>query len=71
MREADAMENIRRCLYENNKRGPVLVTRVIRDMVTRYVMAPHFLSLPIMMHLMVFPCQIHAPFICGAVNLLI
>lgn len=38
MREADAMEKIRRFLYENNKRSPVLVPRLIRDMVTRYVM---------------------------------
>lgn len=31
------MERIRRFLYENNKKAPVKVPRVIRDMVTRYV----------------------------------
>lgn len=30
------MERIRKFLYENNRRTPVLVPRVIRDMVTRY-----------------------------------
>lgn len=34
------MEKIRRFLYENNKKSPVLVPRVIRDMVSRYAM-PH------------------------------
>lgn len=38
IREANAMEKIRRFLYENNKKTPVLVPRVIRDMVSRYVM---------------------------------
>lgn len=38
VREANAMEKIRRFLYENNKKTPVLVPRVIRDMVGRYRM---------------------------------
>lgn len=32
------MERIRRFLYENNKKSPVLVPRLLKDMVTRYVM---------------------------------
>lgn len=36
VREANAMERIQRFLYENNKKAPVLVPRVIRDMATRY-----------------------------------
>lgn len=40
IREANAMEKIRHFLYENNKKSPVLVPRVIRDMVSRYIM-PH------------------------------
>lgn len=36
MREASAMEKIRTFLYKINRRAPVLVPRVIRDMVTRY-----------------------------------
>lgn len=40
MREAYAMEKIRRFLYENNKKTPVLVPRVVKDLVTRFVM-PH------------------------------
>jgi aarF domain-containing kinase len=38
VREANAMEKIRRFLYENNKKTPVLVPRVIRAMVGRYRM---------------------------------
>lgn len=38
MREANAMEKLRRFLYENNKKTPVLVPRVVRDLVTRFVM---------------------------------
>ncbi|XP_021681040.1 protein ACTIVITY OF BC1 COMPLEX KINASE 7, chloroplastic isoform X2 [Hevea brasiliensis] len=38
MREANAMERIRRFLYENNKKSPVLVPRVLKDMVTRRVL---------------------------------
>lgn len=36
------MERIKRFLYENNKKRPVLVPRVIRDMVTRYVIIQQF-----------------------------
>jgi len=32
------MERIRKFLYENNRKPPVFVPRVIRDMVTRYIM---------------------------------
>lgn len=32
------MQRIRKFLYENNKKSPVLVPRVIHDMVTRYIM---------------------------------
>ena len=32
------MERIRKFLYESNKKTPVLVPRVIRNMVTRYMM---------------------------------
>ncbi|THG08273.1 hypothetical protein TEA_023880 [Camellia sinensis var. sinensis] len=34
-READAMERIKRFMLENNKKAPVMVPRVMRDMVTR------------------------------------
>lgn len=37
------MERIRKFLYENNKKTPVLVPRVIRDMVTRYIMQSNIL----------------------------
>ena len=37
IREADSMERIKRFLYKNNKKRPVLVPRVMRDMVTRSV----------------------------------
>lgn len=36
LREADAMEKIRCFLYANNKKAPVIVPRVIPNMVTRY-----------------------------------
>ncbi|XP_061366543.1 uncharacterized protein LOC133309755 [Gastrolobium bilobum] len=49
MREANAMERIRKFLYENNKRTPVLVPRVIRDMVTRRVLVMEYIDgIPIM-----------------------
>lgn len=35
-READAMERIRHFLYKNNTKSPVLVPRLLPDMVTRY-----------------------------------
>ncbi|XP_014505608.1 uncharacterized protein LOC106765480 [Vigna radiata var. radiata] len=48
-READAMERIRKFLYENNKKTPVLVPRVIRDMVTRRVLVMEYIDgVPIM-----------------------
>lgn len=31
------MDKLRRFLYENNKKSPVLVPRLINDMVTRHV----------------------------------
>ncbi|RIA05739.1 hypothetical protein BRARA_K01725 [Brassica rapa] len=34
-REANAMERIRHFLYENNKKSPVIVPRVLRDTVTK------------------------------------
>lgn len=34
------MERIRCFLYENNKKSPVLVPRVLRDMVTKLVFSP-------------------------------
>ncbi|KHG26111.1 hypothetical protein F383_04466 [Gossypium arboreum] len=37
LREANAMERIRRFLYENNKKTPVLVPRVLRGLATRQV----------------------------------
>ncbi|KAL3631666.1 hypothetical protein CASFOL_024650 [Castilleja foliolosa] len=44
LREADAMEKIRRFLYENNKKTPVLVPRVIRNMFTRRVIAMEYID---------------------------
>lgn len=44
IREADAMERIKRFLYENNKKRPVLVPRVIRDMVTRRVLVMEYID---------------------------
>ncbi|XP_060172223.1 uncharacterized protein LOC132603261 isoform X2 [Lycium barbarum] len=38
LREADAMDRIWRFLYENNKKSPVIVPRVIRDIVTRNIL---------------------------------
>ncbi|OIW18298.1 hypothetical protein TanjilG_31438 [Lupinus angustifolius] len=49
MREAGAMERIRKFLYENNKRAPVLVPRVIRNMVARRVLVMEYMDgIPIM-----------------------
>ncbi|XP_027334203.1 uncharacterized protein LOC113848951 isoform X2 [Abrus precatorius] len=49
MREADAMERIRKFLYENNKRTPVMVPRVMRDMVSRRVLVMEYIDgIPIM-----------------------
>ncbi|XP_068303052.1 uncharacterized protein [Pyrus communis] len=44
IREADAMEKIRRFLYENNKKSPVLVPRLIRDIVTRRVLVMEYID---------------------------
>ncbi|XP_058093783.1 uncharacterized protein LOC131239891 [Magnolia sinica] len=44
LREADAMERIRHFLHANNKKVPVLVPRVIRDMVTRKVLVMEFIE---------------------------
>ncbi|MED6135776.1 hypothetical protein PIB30_049730 [Stylosanthes scabra] len=43
-READSMQRIRNFLYENNKRSPVLVPRVIRNMVTRKVLVMEYMD---------------------------
>ncbi|GMH01191.1 hypothetical protein Nepgr_003030 [Nepenthes gracilis] len=43
-REAVAMEKIRRFLYENNKKSPVLVPRVMQDMVTRMVFVMEYIN---------------------------
>ncbi|CAK8562921.1 unnamed protein product [Lathyrus sativus] len=49
MREASAMERIRKFLYKVNRRTPVLVPRVIRDMVTRRVLVMEYIDgVPIM-----------------------
>ncbi|XP_057970414.1 uncharacterized protein LOC131159481 isoform X2 [Malania oleifera] len=44
MREAKAMERIQQFLYKNNKKSPVLVPRVIRDMVTRRVLVMEYID---------------------------
>ncbi|KDP30970.1 hypothetical protein JCGZ_11346 [Jatropha curcas] len=44
IREANAMERIRRFLYENNKRTPVVVPRVLKDMVTRRVLMMEYID---------------------------
>ncbi|XP_010555529.1 PREDICTED: uncharacterized protein LOC104825002 isoform X1 [Tarenaya hassleriana] len=43
-REANAMKRIRRFLYENNRKSPVLVPRVLRDMVTRRVLVMEYIN---------------------------
>ncbi|KFK29020.1 hypothetical protein AALP_AA7G078300 [Arabis alpina] len=43
-READAMEKIRRFLYDNNKKSPVLVPRVLRHLVTRRVLVMEYIN---------------------------
>lgn len=43
-REANAMERIRKFLYENNKRTPVVVPRLIRDLVTRRVLVMEYID---------------------------
>ncbi|XP_060172222.1 uncharacterized protein LOC132603261 isoform X1 [Lycium barbarum] len=44
LREADAMDRIWRFLYENNKKSPVIVPRVIRDIVTRRVLVMEYID---------------------------
>ncbi|KAL3818586.1 hypothetical protein ACJIZ3_004491 [Penstemon smallii] len=44
LREADAMHRIQRFLYEINKKSPVLVPRVIRNMVTRRVLVMEYID---------------------------
>ncbi|KAK6783947.1 hypothetical protein RDI58_017401 [Solanum bulbocastanum] len=44
LREADAMDRIRRFLYENNRKSPVMVPRVIRDIVTRRVLVMEYID---------------------------
>lgn len=44
LREADAMERIRRFLYKNNKKSSVLVPRVIQDLVTRRVLVMEYMD---------------------------
>ncbi|KAL6497212.1 hypothetical protein OROGR_029141 [Orobanche gracilis] len=44
LREADAMEKIRRFLSENNKKTPVLVPQVIRNLLTRRVLAMEYID---------------------------
>ncbi|KAL3512599.1 hypothetical protein ACH5RR_025316 [Cinchona calisaya] len=49
IREADAMEKIRHFLYKNNKKSPVLVPRVVRNLVTRKVLVMEYVDgIPIM-----------------------
>ncbi|CAL5440866.1 unnamed protein product [Camellia sinensis] len=43
-READAMERIKRFMLENNKKAPVMVPRVMRDMVTRRVLVMEYID---------------------------
>ncbi|KAK5817739.1 uncharacterized protein LOC108469258 isoform X1 [Gossypium arboreum] len=44
LREANAMERIRRFLYENNKKTPVLVPRVLRGLATRRVLVMDYID---------------------------
>ncbi|XP_010536650.1 PREDICTED: uncharacterized protein LOC104811604 [Tarenaya hassleriana] len=43
-KEANAMEKIRCFLYKNNRKSPVLVPRVIQDMVTRRVLVMEYIN---------------------------
>nr|GLL34876.1 uncharacterized protein LOC109156165 isoform X2 [Ipomoea trifida] len=43
-READAMQRIQNFLYKNNKKSPVLVPRVMRDMVSRRVLVMEYID---------------------------
>ncbi|OVA17579.1 Protein kinase domain [Macleaya cordata] len=44
LREAEAMEKIQHFLRVNNKKVPVLVPRVMRELVTRYVLVMEFID---------------------------
>ncbi|XP_015580387.1 uncharacterized protein slr0889 isoform X1 [Ricinus communis] len=44
VREANAMERIRHFLYENNKKSPVSVPRVLKNMVTRRVLVMEYVD---------------------------
>ncbi|XP_051115905.1 uncharacterized protein LOC127241058 [Andrographis paniculata] len=44
LREADAMEKIHRFLSENNKKSPVLVPKVMRNMFTRRVLVMEYMD---------------------------
>lgn len=49
LREADAMDRIRHFLYVNNKKSPVLVPRVMRNLVTRKALVMEYIDgIPIM-----------------------
>ncbi|KAH8486768.1 hypothetical protein H0E87_025685 [Populus deltoides] len=43
-REANAMERIRQFLYENNKASPVIVPRVLKDMVSRRALMMEYID---------------------------
>ncbi|KAL9235572.1 hypothetical protein vseg_010320 [Gypsophila vaccaria] len=43
-REAAAMDKIRRFLYENNKKSPVIVPRVMKDLVSRRALVMEFID---------------------------
>lgn len=43
-REANAMERIRQFLYENNKASPVVVPRVLKDMVSRRALVMEYID---------------------------
>ncbi|XP_065873735.1 uncharacterized protein [Euphorbia lathyris] len=44
VREANAMEQIRSFLYKNNKRSPVIVPRLLKDLVTRKVLVMEYID---------------------------
>lgn len=49
LREAEAMDRIRHFLYVNNKKSPVLVPRVMRNLVTRKALVMEYIDgIPIM-----------------------
>ncbi|TYG55585.1 hypothetical protein ES288_D09G285700v1 [Gossypium darwinii] len=44
LREANAMERIHHFLYENNRKSPVLVPRVVRDLASRRVLVMEYID---------------------------